>query len=271
VATALPDEVLRATRAYLGAADALLPGGITELAAAGSLALGAYRPGASDIDLIAVIDDGWRGRSSLIPRLRALHLAQVPRLVGRATRGLGFSACCNVSFVWRGELTLPVSRIAPIASHVGEIFDAAGAFDVNPVMWRELADFGIAVRGREPAAWELDAEPHTLGNWTRANLADYWYPLMRRLERRRAPLSAARVGWCLLGPARMHATLTTGRIVSKRDGARHAIEAFPAHAPILRLALARLDREPLPAAPPANEWRDRTVACMRDIIGVALG
>ncbi len=263
---ALPHEVRRATGPYLASADRLLPGAITGVAVAGSVALGAYRPKASDIDLIATVDDDWRGHSGLIPRLRALHLSQFPRLLGRAIRGMGVSACCNTSFVWDSEITRPVTQIEPIASHVGEIFDPRGAFDVNPVIWHELQHGGIALRGEDVSTWGLDPEPDKLRAWTLNNLLGYWKPLMRRTERGRGALGAGRVQWRLLGPARMHATLTTGEVISKQEAGARALGLFPHHAPILGVALAHLGGENAPSAPPKSEWRRLTVACMRDII-----
>lgn len=102
---ALHEEVRQASSSYLDAADRLLPGAVANVAVGGSVALGAYRPRASDIDLIATVDDAWKGRSSLMPRLRAVHLSQLPRLLGRGARGMGFSACCNTSFVWESEIS----------------------------------------------------------------------------------------------------------------------------------------------------------------------
>lgn len=74
----LPAEASRAIRTYLRAADRILPGGIIACAVSGSIALGAYRPGRSDIDLVAVIAEEWRHRRDLIARLRPLHLSQLP-------------------------------------------------------------------------------------------------------------------------------------------------------------------------------------------------
>lgn len=263
---ALPDEVRRASQSYLDAADRLLPGAITSVAVGGSVALGAYRPKASDIDLIATLDDAWRGRSGLIPRLRALHLSQLPRLLGRAVRGMGISACCNTSFVWASEISRPVTQIEPIASHVGELFNPRGAFDVNPVIWHELQHGGIALRGGVISTWGLDPESDELLAWTLNNLLGYWKPLMLRTERRRGALGAGRVQWRLLGPARMHATLATGDVISKQEAGERALTLFPHHAPILGVALAHLRGEDAPDAAPRSEWRRLTVACMREII-----
>lgn len=262
----LPEEVRRASRSYLATADRLLPGAVTSLAVGGSVALGAYRPTASDIDLIAVIDDVWRDHFGLIARLRALHLSQFPRLLGRAVRGMGFSACCNTSFVWASEISQPVTRIKPIASHVGETFNAKGAFDVNPVIWHELLHGGVALRGIDVSRWGLDIEPDQLKVWTLKNLLGYWKPLMIRTEKGRGLFSSGKVEWQILGPARMHATLETGEVISKQEAGQRALELFPEHAPILRVALAHLlGTEGLGDAP-RSEWPRLTVACMREII-----
>ena len=76
----LPKDVAYAVGAYLRSADQLLPGAVTACAVGGSIALDAYRPGRSDIDVIAVLSDEWKGHRSLMARLRLLHLSQVPRL-----------------------------------------------------------------------------------------------------------------------------------------------------------------------------------------------
>lgn len=285
-----------AVRSYLRAADRILPGGIIACAVTGSIALSAYRPGRSDIDLVAVIADEWHHHSDLIRRLRILHLSQLPRLTARAASGKGVSACCNTVFIWESEVFLPVTRIRPIASHTGEIFDPRGAFDVNPVIWKELADGGITVRGRPVTDWELDPEPERLRPWVANNLREYWSPLAaqlhtaptaaRRLQNRllnglvsRLPaqltgrprqLSAGTVEWCLLGPARMHHTLMTGEIIGKAEAGRHVLTAFPKHAPITEVALAKVRGARIPSAPPRRQWRELAASAMEDIIAEAV-
>lgn len=122
----LPEEAGHSVESYLRVVDRLLPGAVTACAVGGSIALDAYRPGRSDIDVIAVLSDEWKDHRSLMARLRLLHLAQVPRLTVRAARGLGFSACCNTVFVWQSEISRAVTEIHPVASHVGEVFDSQG-------------------------------------------------------------------------------------------------------------------------------------------------
>ncbi|WP_166975177.1 nucleotidyltransferase domain-containing protein [Brevibacterium atlanticum] len=292
----LPTEAAHAIRSYLRVADRLLPDGIIACAVTGSIALGAYRPGRSDIDLVAVISDEWRTRPDLIRRLRLLHLSQLPRLAARVASGKGVSACCNTAFVWESDVSEPVTTVAPIASHTGEIFEAGGAFDVNPVVWKELKDGGITVRGRPIADWELDAEPDRLRPWVKENLREYWSPLAAqlrtaassshrfqnrlldgvvnrlpaRLTGRPRLLSAATVEWCLLGPARMHHTLMTGEIIGKEEAGRRVLDTFPQHSPITEVALATVRAARIPSAPPRRQWRELTASAMEDIIAEAL-
>lgn len=262
----IPLEVARATYAYLRAADRFLPGGIIACAATGSLALGAYREGISDIDLVAVVDDSWRGRRTVIPRLRLLHLSRFPRVGARVVRGLGASATCNTSFIWASDAGRPVSAIRPVASHVGEQFVAGRSFDVNPVMWSELVGGGIALRGPEVSSWGLFPEPDAVAEWTRKNLRGYWLPLADGLDVRRRPLTPGNVAWLVCGPARMHATMTTCDIISKEEAGRRAREIFPQHTEIIDVALAARCGEKPPQAPPRREWRARTSAVMREIL-----
>lgn len=281
----LPVDAARAIRSYLRAADRLLPGAVIACGVTGSIALGAYRPPRSDVDLVAVIADEWLNRPDLIRRLRLLHLSQVPRLAVRAARGLGVSACCNTVFIAESEVSLPVTEIRPLASHTGEIFEAADAFDVNPVIWKVLTSGGIAVRGRSIAEWDLDPQPDQLDPWIRTNLHEYWVPiaaelhnppqktkraLLRRLLTSPGGLTAGTVAWCVLGPARMHHTLLTGQIIGKEAAGVHALEQFPQHAPITEVALAELRGVRISTAPPRPLWRGLTASAMDDIITAAL-
>ena len=282
----LPVDAAQAIRSYLRTADRVLPGGIIACAVTGSIALGAYRPGRSDIDLVAVIADEWLDRPNLIRRLRLLHLSQVPRLVVGAARGRGVSACCNTVFIAESEVSRPVTEIRPIASHTGEIFDPDGAFDVNPVIWKELVDGGVSVQGRTIDAWEVDAQPDQLRPWIRTNLREYWTPLAAQLRDRpqRTPralvhrlltsprgLTASTVEWCVLGPARMHHTLSTGEIIGKDEAGRHVLNAFPQHAPITEVALAKVRGARIPSAPSREQWRGLTASAMEDMITASLG
>lgn len=267
----VPAVVVRATTAYLRAADRLLPGRVVGCYIVGSVALDAYRDGRSDIDVLAVLDDEQVSRAD-VRRLRLLHVSQVPRLLGRVVTGSGLSATCDVSFVRRRDLTLPVTTIQPVASHTGHEFRVAEAFDVNPVMWQILAARGIAVRGPAPDALGLDPEPAVLRAWNLNNLRDYWSARADALERRSRSrgrfATSSQIAWCVLGPLRLHATIATGEVVSKEAAGTYGRGALDDRwAALIDYALTdvRGERPPVPRA----DHVAQTIALMRHVIADA--
>jgi hypothetical protein len=172
----LPPDVARAVGRYLALVDRLLPGTVTGFYVVGSTALGAYRPGRSDIDFVAVVD-GDLGPVA-VRRLRLQHAGTVlaaGTAVVRTRRSL-LSGMCNGVYVRRPDLTRPVSEIVPVAHHTGVSFGTGPAgSDVSPVAWKVLADRGIAVRGVDPASLGLDPQPEQLRAWNLGNLDGYWW------------------------------------------------------------------------------------------------
>lgn len=69
----------------------------------------------------------------------------------------------------------------------------------------------------------------------------------------------------------MHRTLATGEIIGKEEAARHALDAFPQHAPITEVALAKVRGARIPSAPSRAQWRGLTASAMEDMITASLG
>lgn len=210
----------------------------------GSGALGDFAPHRSDVDLIVTLDGRDDGDHAAI---RRLQLESGARTTARAlARGRSpLAGTCNTAFVDAAELTRPVRAIEPIGSHVGHEVIRDAAFDVNPVQWRTLVDHGVAVVGPAPADLDLDPEPDALVAWNHRNLHDYWRPLAERVRAGGRPVALAsmRTGlhWAVLGPLRLHATITTDRVVSKRGAGEHGLEAMePRWHPLITAALHAL-------------------------------
>lgn len=262
----LPREVRTATAAYLRAADRLIPGQLDGCYLVGSTALGGYRPGRSDIDLIAALGPGPLAGAPLLRRLRVLHLSQAPRVLAGTVRTGHVHATCNVAFVAAEQMSRPVSAIEPIASHNGHEFFPGAAFDVNPVMWRLLADRGITLRGPAARSWELDPEPTTLVTWNADNLTRYWQAQLDRLRTGSQPLSPRAVEWNALGPLRLHATIATGQVLTKDEAGAYGQQLFGDDSGILATARALLAGGPVPERPHREQWRQATAAVMDQVI-----
>jgi Domain of unknown function (DUF4111) len=103
---------------------------------------------------------------------------------------------------------------------------------------------GVTAHG--PEAHGLGADPGEawLRDWNHGNLESYWRPWAARARGAMAghdrgePLPAGVVPWALLGPGRLHATITTGKIISKTSAAGYTAELLPAHSELLMRAKA---------------------------------
>jgi hypothetical protein len=263
----LPGPVETTVGRYLHLADRLLPGRLAGFYVVGSTALGAFRPGRSDIDFVAVVDRPLA--TGELARLRLVHALSAGRSAVRAlVRGrLALPGTCNGVFVLADDLTTPVTEITPVASHVAGSFQVAHGFDVNPVTWKVLAERGLAVRGPAPGSLGLRPEPERLRRWNLANLDAYWQPWAHRAQRGRTVMDLLHprrwsTAWGALGAPRLHCTIATGEVVSKEAAGEYALATFDAEwHPIVNEALAYWREQPSPdsAAFPDGAARNRLV------------
>ena len=250
----LPPAVEAAVERYLAVADRFLPGRIVGFHVVGSVALGTYRRARSDIDFVALVDH--RLDTSELHRLRAVHIATAVRMgAGELARRRrpGVPGVCNGAFVVADDVATPVTEITPVASHSGHDFHVGRAFDVNPVVWKTLAEHGITVRGPAASALGVDPQPERLAAFNRANLDGYWRQTAEQVRRSSGRSLRARLAprwlsaWCALGPPRLHHTIATGEVISKEAAGEYALEAFgPEWHPLLREALAYWREQPSP-------------------------
>jgi hypothetical protein len=255
VGPALTGPAEAAATSYLALADRVLSGRVSALYLVGSAALGAFRPGRSDVDLVVVLDAEIDAR-----RLRALHLRSGVRTALRAvgTRHGPLTGTCNAVFVRAGDLRRPVTEIRPVGSHTGPTVSIGTAFDVNPVTWKVLHERGIPLRGPAPGELGLDPQPELLRSWNVENLRRYWRPWAERARRERRPRTRLRprwgTAWGALGPPRLHHTVATGGVVAKEEAGAYALDTFDRRwHPVIREALAYRAGRP---RDPSVEQRD---------------
>jgi len=224
----LPTDVAAAISAYLRLADARLPGRISGLYLIGSLALGDYRPGQSDIDFVAVTD------TALTP----WELQQLERLHGELRRAAPRPRLDGVYVTWLDLQADPASLSAPYYLH-GR-FAPNGGFAANPVTWCIMHRHPVPMRG--PAKPMVRHDEELLRRWCRENIQSYWAGWVlgarTRLTRRIFSLSRQSTVWGVLGVTRLHATIKTGDILSKSAAGTYALEVFPSRwSPIIQDAL----------------------------------
>lgn len=171
---------------------------LVALWAHGSLALGDFQPGRSDLDLVALvaadISDAQR------EQLRRTHEA----LIG--DEELADKLHC--SYVVRDQLAN--AGQCHVTWAMGELFERP----VSPISRRELREGGLCLHGPEPATLVPAISDQELNDYVRAALRDFWYPKTAKPE---LWLREIWVDLGLLTLARASVTLQDGRLISKRE------------------------------------------------------
>jgi Nucleotidyltransferase domain len=227
------------------AAELSALGWVTDLFVGGSLATGDYRPGVSDLDLVALTDRPLdRGRRSTVI---AIHRS--------LDTGIAAGADLGCTYVAAGTLPDRTSR-HPTWTH-GELVDRR----LSGIARAELVRHGFAVFGRPPQAVLPGMSADDVRRGAQAELTGYW-------------ASAVRHPWWWLDPsladlgltsmARGRHALATGDLITKTG----AIDAV--HAPARLRADLHARRDGAPVRSPRLRtawvaWRDarRTTAAAR--------
>ena len=197
---------------YLELADRHAPGLVCGLYLQGSIALGDYRHGISDIDFVAVV--------SGTPDVRALEVVHAQ--LRRAHGGTYFDGL----YVDAGDLRCdPAARPVGPAVHEWRVLPALN-FERHLVTWHVLAQGGVAVRGPSVAELGVHTDWPALAESTRENLAGYWTRWRNVTARGPIGFSSWATAWGVLGAARLRHTLAAGRVTAKTEAAAYALETY---------------------------------------------
>lgn len=274
----LPEPAARVVDRFVNRVDRALPGVVDGFYIVGSLALGGFRVGRSDIDFVATTTGPLSPRA--LKALRTIHrwsyVDGVIRTVTSPPRS--WPLVCNGMFVRRDDLASPPATVTAMASQSAGQFAVGAGFDVNPVTWWTLAHRGVAVRGPSPDRLAVHLDDAELRSWTAANLVSYWRPWaeavagggiaswsirLRNLHTHRLAASG------VLSVARMHATISTGKVISKEQAGEYALDVFGARwHPIIGDALAYWRGLAPPARRTSAALSAETAAFVSEVVGL---
>ncbi|MES2340618.1 MAG: aminoglycoside adenylyltransferase domain-containing protein [Pseudomonadota bacterium] len=235
-----PADAIAAADVFLGLIDAQAPGLVQGFHLVGSAVLDDWRPGASDVDFLAVTAQPL---SDLQREAITAALLAYNRLPGRPP--------IEGEWMTAGDLTRPPAT--------------------NPgvIALRTLDLHGYAVRGARPAEiWRDEAAVRAA---ILDNLDTYWTAWLRRARRLLTPLGIMMLNgwapaWGVLGVARLAYSLETGDITSKTGAGRWALERFPKHRRILAEALRLRAGEGEPLYRSRFPRKREALAAMADIM-----
>jgi len=231
---ALPEPVRELVDGHLRAVDRAAPGLVESLYLTGSLALGDYRHGVSDVDFLAVTARPLDGEDLVAVAAAHRDLPELPHLDG--------------IYLDRSVLRdMPDSDDVVPHSVNGVFHTDQPCGELNPILWLGLTRHSIPVRGPAPGTLGLHVDPDRLRVWSLANLKGYWQPLAGQIREAvsgradDAPAAGGGVAWAVLGPARLHYTLATGDVTSKTGAGNYAADRFPEWTDLVGRALAWRD------------------------------
>ncbi|MEV5962527.1 nucleotidyltransferase domain-containing protein [Kribbella sp. NPDC051952] len=209
----------------------------------GSLALGDYQLGRSDLDLVAVV-------SSPVPDA----VADVHRRLMRESPLAGKLHC---SYMRADQLT--DASIQHVTFAQERYFDRP----VTPVTRRELALSNLSLFGPPPSSLLPATTDAELTDFIRQDLQEFWLPAVARRTNWYADIW---VDLSFVTIARAHVTLTTGELITKRA----ALDVLPSlDAPAGVVADIARRRYGSPGRP-SPFWRHRRAVLARQFVRTAI-
>jgi hypothetical protein len=206
------DEVRELLDRFAAEISLVVP--LVALWAHGSLALGDFQPGRSDLDLVALVSATISDKQR--QELKRAHeglIKQVP-----------LADKLHCSYVVRSELADAGRRHVTWAHE--ELFDRV----VSPVSRRELSQGGLCLLGPAPATVVPVVTDQELADYIRGDLRDFWYP---KTDRPDLWLRDIWVDLGLLTLGRASVTLRDGRLITKKE-ALEVLAGLGAPADVLR-------------------------------------
>lgn len=209
---------------WLDIVDRLAPGLVTGLHVRGGVGFGEFVPGASDVDMIAVL--AHRPTDADVDALEESHLLLAEHDLGTPLDGIHVTAADLAG-------DPEDSPDAPCVLHGW--FEPCGRYDLSPVGWHELAHHSVPVRGELPEVWTDDAR---LVAFTRDALRTEWAGFAASLAKFPAEAATDAATWHVLGAARLHHLLVTEEMTSKSAAGRWGLGHYEERwHPVLREAL----------------------------------
>jgi Nucleotidyltransferase domain len=167
--------------------------------AGGSIGSGDYRPGVSDLDLVAVV-------AAPLTRYRRARLRDVHRTLGPPKLHCAY---------------VPLSAVSDVAEkHVNWAHERMFERPLSGIARGELHQFGVTVYGPPPAALIPPVSRAGLAEAARGELRGYWAGAVRRRAVWKTDLH---VDLGLTTVSRADETISTGRLITKRE----AIDRLP--------------------------------------------
>ncbi|MCP8967637.1 aminoglycoside adenylyltransferase domain-containing protein [Ectobacillus ponti] len=259
----LPERVAEVLEEYIRQVDQALPDRLIGLYLYGSVTLGAFQDGKSDIDCIAVMEQA--PGEAVLEKLKGVHSRLKQQFPKTDVMGLYMTA---EELMAGGDACV---------SFIDGVFQGYQPFERHSIDAYQLKQYGITVRGRSIAEYDYTIDWEVLLRGMRDNLHTYWAGWrddgkVPSSERGIQLLLEEAVEWCVLGVSRQYYTFRERDIASKLEAGAYALQHVPERwHPIIREALRIRSGQGQPQYRSASARRRDAVDYMDFLIGEAGG
>lgn len=218
----LPDYANEVIGEHLNVIDSVLPGFLEAYYIYGSVSLGEFNRGISDIDFIAIITR--KATEADLDMLKKIH-----RIMKRKFK----KAILDGMYLLKYDFeTLIKGEITCLRFNEG-VFKGYEIFDTNSVDAYELKQYGVAVRGRDINEIVYIVDFDILVNRMKENLNTYWFQWVNSYKRFPSfryislLISLKTIEWSVLGVSRLYYTFKERDIISKVGAGEYVLDSVP--------------------------------------------
>ncbi|HYE12446.1 MAG TPA: aminoglycoside adenylyltransferase domain-containing protein [Patescibacteria group bacterium] len=218
----IPENVNKILTEYFTIFEARLPNLLEAYYIYGSISLGAFDCGFSDIDFIAVVKRQTTETDMTI--LKEIHKYIKKKFPKTDLMGL---------YVMQSDLQLHHKNEKSCPCFIDGIFKGLEKFDQNSIDAYQLKKYGITMKGLDIKSYTYEVDWDTLIQNMSDNLNTYW---LNWLNGCRKPLSVKYIGsfihlgmieWGVLGVTRLYYTFKERDITSKVGAGEYALKMVP--------------------------------------------
>ena len=219
---AIPEKINIILKEYFELLDAKLPDLLEAYYIYGSISLGAFDYGFSDIDFIAVVNRKINDVDIAV--LKEIH-KNIKRKFPK-TDLMGY-------YVTKDDFRLQHINEKSCPFFVDGIFKGLEKFEKNSIDAYQLKKYGIAIKGPETSSFDYSVDWDILIYNMRENINTYWLNWRNSLEKFPSTrylgsfVNLKMIEWGVLGVSRLYYTFKESEMTSKVGAGEYALKTVP--------------------------------------------
>lgn len=220
--SSIPEGVNTILKAYFDLVESKLPNLLEGYYIYGSISLGAFHYGLSDIDFIAVVKR--KVTESDIEILKEIHRNIKKKFPKTDLMGL---------YVMENDLQLEYENEKSCPCFIDGIYKGLKKFEKNSIDAFQLKKYGITVKGQGIENFDFTVEWDILTYNMRDNLNTYWLNWMNDCKKLTSIkyiglfVSLGMIEWGVLGVSRLYYTFKELDMTSKVGAGEYALQTVP--------------------------------------------